>query len=388
MNERHILVNSIALLCRASQLEHSTNDFANLVKEVVTDIKLPEFSMGVSGEAKLIEALRNRVLSLCNHPDIHTYYTTTLLQDLKIDTGDNAEIYKAIEDSISPILSQDAIKQTCITISNNLSRYKKDKEVTEIINKAAYQLKFQRETIPDIRNFVSDLAGRLEPYHASINADVDPAIVSRVDLSNLEQIKDVCRNIKEMNLEEGILRTGWQGINRMTRGGFRRGEMIVIGALQHNYKTGFTLSLFKHFAIYNKPYMLNKKKKPLMIRISFEDDLALNIEFLYRSLKENETGEPLEEPLNVSIDEMSKYINEKMTANGYHIDMLRVDPTQWTYRDIINYCLKKESEGYEIHVLMLDYLRMIPTTGCTQGALGQDIRDLFRRIRNFTSPQV
>jgi hypothetical protein len=32
---------------------------------------------------------------------------------------------------------------------------------------------------------------------------------------------------------------------------------------------------------------------------------------------------------------------------------------------------------------MLDYLSMIPTTGCTTGPAGTDIRDLFRRIRNF-----
>ena len=97
----------------------------------------------------------------------------------------------------------------------------------------------------------------------------------------------------------------------MLRGGFRRGEQIVIGALQHNYKTGYSLSLFKQIAIYNVPYMIVKTKKPLLVRISFEDDLALNIEFLYRSLRENETGEPIPDNLDISIEEMSAYIHEK-----------------------------------------------------------------------------
>lgn len=387
MNERHLLVNSITLLCRASQLQHASNDFSSLVRETVSDIKLPEFTVGVSGEAKVIDALKKTALNLCSNPDIANYVKTTLLQDLKIDTADDVDLFDALERGIAPPLSEEEVKQVCISISNNLQRYRKDKDVSEIISKAAYKIKFQKDDIPDMRAFVNELATQLEPYQGSMDDKADPAIVSHVDLGNIEQIKKVCQNIKEMNLEDGILRTGWQGLNRMTRGGFRRGEQIVIGALQHNYKTGFSLSVFKQIALYNTPYMIDKAKKPLLIRISFEDDLALNIEFLYRSLKENETGEPLPDKIDISIDEMSLYIHEKMGVNGYHIDMLRVDPTQWTYRDVINYCLKKEAEGYEIHVLMLDYLKMLPTTGCTQGATGQDVRDMFRRVRNFTNPR-
>ena len=386
MNERHILVNCITLLCRASQLEHTSDDFAGLVRETVSDIKLPEFTVGMSGDVKVIESLKRTALNLCTIPDIKNYVKTTLLQDLKIDTCDDVELFDALERGIAPTLTQEEIKQVCISISNNLSRYKKDKDVSDIIGKAAYRLKFQRDTIPDIRTFVTELAGLLEPFQGGLDDTKDPAIVSSVMLNNIDEIRQVCQNIKEMNLEDGILRTGWQGINRMLRGGFRRGEQIVIGALQHNYKTGYSLSLFKQIAIYNVPYMIVKTKKPLLVRISFEDDLALNIEFLYRSLRENETGEPIPDNLDISIEEMSAYIHERMGVNGYYIDMLRVDPTQWTYRDVINYCLKKEAEGYEIHVLMMDYLKMLPTTECTQGAMGQDVRDMFRRIRNFTNP--
>lgn len=387
MNERHILVNSIALLCRASQLEHVSDDFAGLVRETVSDIKLPEFTVGMSGDVRVIESLKRTALNLCSMPDVKNYVKSSLLQDLKVDTGDDVELFDALERGISPPLSDEEVKQTCISISNNLQRYKKDKDVTDIISKAAYKIKFQRETIPDMRSFVTELATLLEPFQGGMDSVKDPAIVSDVNLDNLEDIRRVCQNIKEMNLEDGILRTGWQGVNRMTRGGFRRGEQVVIGALQHNYKTGFSLSLFKQLALYNKPYMIDKNKKPLLIRISFEDDIALNIEFLYRSLKENETGEPIDSTVGISVEEMSQYVYEKMAVNGYHIRMLRVDPTQWTYRDVINFCLKMEAEGYEIHVLMLDYLKMLPTTGCTQGAMGQDVRDMFRRVRNFTNPR-
>jgi len=76
-----------------------------------------------------------------------------------------------------------------------------------------------------------------------------------------------------------------------------------------------------------------------------------------------------------------------MERTGYTIRMLRVNPTLWGYRDICNYILALEAEGYEVHLLMLDYLAMVPTVGCTEGPMGSDLRDMFRRMRNFCSPR-
>jgi hypothetical protein len=97
----------------------------------------------------------------------------------------------------------------------------------------------------------------------------------------------------------------------MLQGGFREGDFCVIGALQHRYKTGFSLSLFKHLALYNTPSMRDQNKKPLLLRISFEDDITLNLQFLYQSLKENETGQKTI-LTNVTEEEMSSYVKERL----------------------------------------------------------------------------
>jgi hypothetical protein len=145
------------------------------------------------------------------------------------------------------------------------------------------------------------------------------------------------------------------------------------------------LSLFKQLAMYNKPYMIDPTKKPLLLRISFEDDVSLNLQFLYQSIKENETGNKVI-IANVSVEEMSAYVKEKLQVNGFHVKLMRVDPTQWTYRHICNTILSLEAEGYEVKLLMLDYLAMLPTTGCSIGPMGSDLRDMYRRMRNFCSP--
>ena len=71
------------------------------------------------------------------------------------------------------------------------------------------------------------------------------------------------------------------------RGGIRRGEFVTMGALQHKYKTGSTLSMFMQIALHNQPIVTPEEagKKPLLLRISFEDSLTNNVQFMYQYLK-------------------------------------------------------------------------------------------------------
>jgi hypothetical protein len=214
----------------------------------------------------------------------------------------------------------------------------------------------------------------------------DPAIISDVDIGDERNTSEVFREIKSVADGTSVMKTGWQGLNRMLQGGFREGDFCIIGALQHRYKTGFSLSLFKHLALYNTPSLRDVTKKPLLLRISFEDDITLNLQFLYQSLKENETGEKTI-LTNVTEEEMSSYVKQRLQATGFHVKLMRVDPTMWSYMSLCNLVIELESQGYEIKVLMVDYLSMLPTTGCSIGAMGADVQDLFRRVRMFCNPR-
>jgi hypothetical protein len=132
--------------------------------------------------------------------------------------------------------------------------------------------------------------------------------------------------------------------------------------------------------------LTNKDKKPLLLRISFEDPMLNNIQYLYQNLHLNEFGTMPDLNL-VTPANMAKYVKDKLQVNGYHVKLVRVNPVEWTYVDIQNMVLEFEADGYEVHLLMLDYLNMIPTTGCIQTTGGSDIVDMFLRIRNFCSPR-
>lgn len=386
MNDKKLLlVKCVTLLFRESQLQNITDNSSNLVKTITSSISLPEVSVGmVNTERDLLVGLKDICTEMCGFDPTHQYAKVELLQKIRHVTRDEESLYTSFSEGIETDLEENELKKFCINLRFSLNEYQREEKVTSIISSAARKLRFDRDSIPSISQFVSEVQTELEPY-LNVGKTEDPAILSSVDLDDIDSIKNVLDKARELNDEKGMMKLGWQGINRMTQGGLRRGECIVVGALQHNFKTGFTLSLFKHIALYNKPYMLDPKKKPLLLRISFEDPLSLNIPFLYRNIYENKTG-MMADLKGRSLDDLSRYINQELTVNGYHIKMMHVNPSLWTHRDLFNLIIKLESEGYEIHLCGLDYLPMLPTTGCTEGGpIGSAMRDMYRRTRNFFS---
>jgi len=213
----------------------------------------------------------------------------------------------------------------------------------------------------------------------------DPGIMDELDIGDENGLGAVLNKVKNQKVEGGKLLSGWKELNEMTQNGFRRGIMCMIAALQHNYKSGFMQSLFMQFAMHNKPALDDPTKKPLILYISFEDDSEVFTEFMYRYLYYNENNE-LPDLTKVTGAEVASYIRKRLSVNGYHVKMMRVNPSEWTYKSLFNKVLELEANGYEIHAMLIDYLYKLPTTGCvTSGPTGNDVLDLFNRVRNFSS---
>lgn len=385
MEHKLLLVKSITLLYRESQQKEKGYNSAELVRTVVENVKPGDIGVGINTERETILSLKATVLELANNFMTEDFDKNLLSQRLKVACGDNERLYDAFISGIENDLSESQLKRTVLNLRKSIDNHFREEQINEILNKAAYTFRHQRDSIKDTGEFTAQVIAALEPLQSNTKTK-DPAIVSNVDFGNAGEMNAVFKEIKDVSDGTGIMRTGWQALNRMTQGGFRRGEFTLIGALQHKYKTGFTLSIFEQLALFNKPYMVDVNKKPLLLRISFEDSLAMNMQFMYQSLKYDETREEVD-VTQVTEEEMTAYVQKRLSVNGYHIKMMRVDPTQWTYRDICNKAVELEAQGYEIHVLMLDYLMMVPTVGCTtSGPTGTDLRDLIRRVRNFFAP--
>lgn len=309
-----------------------------------------------------------------------------LKQRLTIVLDKDPNLLKAILDAVEVTLEESAIKRTLTSLVKLLSNYYKESNVIELVSKAAYDLKFNRSKITNINDYVRDLMTQLEPLSLNMTKIKDPALINEVDFEVQDNLRNAFEEVKNINNNLAIFKTGWQGLNTMLQGGVRRGEFVTIGALQHKYKTGFSLSLFMQIAMHNKPFAVPANKKPLLLRISFEDSIVNNLQFMYIYLRSHEDKNfNIKEIDSISNEKLSSYIVEKLTSNGFYIKLLRVDPSQWTYLNVINKIIELEANGYEVQLLMLDYITLLPTTGCVTGPIGSDRKDLIRRIRNFCS---
>lgn len=385
MDSRLLLVKSVTLLYRESLISDKSENSADLVRTVLEEIKLPEISLSLNHEREHLMALKDTALYLCSLPLDQQIEKDDLLQRLKVNCDNDEKLYEAFEQGIVKDMDEASLKRTVLSIRKSINDMFRENELVKCIDQAYGDLHFRRSSIKSIQSYVTELATKLEPYQIGASRK-DPGVVNSLDIGDTSSLDEVFTKVKEVAEAVSILLTGWKGLNRALQGGFRRGETWVFGALQHSYKTGFSLTIFKQLAIYNKPVMKNTAKKPLMLRISFEDSLQLNMQFLYQNFYENEFGKKANLK-DVTPGQMTAYVQKKLQVQGYHVKMMRVNPSEWTYKDVQNTVLELEANGYEIHCLMLDYLPMLPTTGCESGPAGHDIRDMYRRMRNFCAPR-
>lgn len=387
MDTKNLLVKSIALLYRESQQTTKSENSADLVRTIFENFQPPNKQVQVETEEfKTTEALIQLLFEMCRNPVDYEYDKDELLRSIKVACRIDDKLYESFCQTMGAEHSEGQLTRSILNFRRSLNNHFKEDSIQGVLDKASNAFKYGRYKIKDISQFVNEVIAQLEPLQMT-SMTKDPAIISDVDFGDRGMINAALAEAKEIGNGDGILKTGWQDLNNMLQGGFRRGEFWIIPALQHKYKTGFSLSIFAQIALYNKPHMRDPEKKPLLLRISFEDKVSDNLQFLYRKLKFDETGESVK-LIDLDTEVMSEYIQQRLQVNGYYVKMMRVDPTQWTYKHICNKIIELEAEGYEIHLCMLDYMMQVPTTGCiSTGPSGTDIRDMIRRLRNFMEPR-
>lgn len=385
MDPRLLFVTAITLLYKENQLRDPSCNSSELVKEVVGAIRLPETSIDFDRSREIIQGLRATVLWMCDNQNAAPYDRATFLQRIRINASDDEPLYAAVEQGLEAASSAEELKRQCLQMRRELQLFLNQTRIKDIVKKYSAQIFYRPEDV-DWKTLVPKMIEELEPLQSMGEKGKMVGMVEEVDLFDQQSVGVILARTQEEMKGLGIFRTGYQAINRMLGdvGGIRRGDAVVVGALQHNFKTGFVMELFKHAAIYNKPYMKDPSKKPLLLHVSFENELKDNILWLYANIRENETGQECDLS-TVDVGYAQEYIYNAMSVNGFHIKMARMNPSEVTYRDFQNYILALEAEGYEVQLIALDYASMMSKTGLASDAIGQNIRDLWRRLRNFTS---
>jgi hypothetical protein len=352
------------------------------VEKLLEGIKLPEAEVGlIVSERDIIGGLYNisRKLMVAVGDNIPT--AQDLLTEIRLHCATEIDIYEAFKEGISGTLDAETLKKRIVYQRRELKAFLFSSTAIKQVTDAAYKLKFKPHEIEDQDTFLRDLAASIESSITKSDKK-DAAILSSIDMGKKETVVAAASRVRDEDSGVGKLSTHLQGLNDMCNGGFRRGEFIMTSALPHMNKTGFGLDVFEGVARFNEPYLFDVKKKPLLLRISFEDDVEMNFNHLFKHMWERENNE-IATTADKDPEAIAEYVMKRMTETGWHVHMHKVDPSMWTIFDVFAFVRELEADGYEVAMCMLDYMRKMPTTGCMQGVAGFDVRDMARRSRNF-----
>lgn len=394
MEPKLLLIRAITLLFKESLFKTRADWSIGLVSDILGMIKLPETGAEFSGVRNTLVALMSTLKALIETPEEGTIDKDTLLQRIRVAAGEDESVFEAFklgvdaDQSIKEIDGDEALvelRKQCRGLIQELRDQVNVRRFGEI-SRALYQKAFSSDaTVIGSRKFIQDMRDAL----GDLVTDHDRSIrgmVNEVYFDNEANAADILERAKEAMSIEGAMIFGQQALNEACydNHGILRGEYWLVSALSHHYKSGFGLNAFVDLPLLNKPWMVDPAKKPLIMHVSTENALDKNVLMVYQLLMERETNEACD---TSGVDPVlaSHYIKQRLSVNGYHTYMCRVDPSDTAVADIKELIEIKEAEGYEIHAVVFDYPPMLSQEGLTKGPAGTELRDIHRRLRNLFS---
>lgn len=390
MESKLLLVKVITLLYKEALIKEPQARATALATDVIESIKLPETGTEFSGVRERLLELKKTATWMVAASTNGPFDKPALLQRIRVAAGDDDSVYTAFEIGMEDPLdlegkpASESIVKQCQGIKAELQDHLDTRHFLDIAKGMYQRAAFGQGSSTDLRAYFKDVARELNQLAKGMHQQRIKGLVDEIYFENEESTVDIMQRAKDSLSRDGALKFGQQAINEACydHPGALRGEFWLVSALSHNYKSGFGLTSFVDMALYNKPWMIDINKKPMLLHISTENEATQNALTVYSMLIERETGQAC---ATASVDPVvaAHYVKEKLSVNGYHTAMCRVDPSDTSVFDIFELIEQKEEEGYEIHAVVLDYPAMLDKRGLSITTAGSELRDLLRRLRNF-----
>lgn len=388
-NPNLVLVKGICAIY-LNRLQSTPNEkLEELIKEAVEAVKMPADTLGEGGDGEIAAALRVTIDWMCSLPITMPVDAANMSARIRINCSYTAEYIETIEEltelssDLSDAEREEIIKTRIQTIVSEIKHFKHKQKLSSIVSSFNRKLNFTNE-FDTLTDAVREINEQLHDFDAL--ATENSEIEGEMLLSDIDSVIGVLERSQELMSTEGILKTGLQGLNdSLGVGGHRRGEFVNYGAITHNYKTGILMDYTRWIPMYNTPYMMDKGKKPLVLRISFENKLEQDIPGIYIRLKEADTREKVDRQ-NIDVKEAAKLIVDRLGVNGYNVAIRSYDPNTMDVWGVIAVLQEYEDMGYEIHGFICDYLEII-TKSTSNMRKDEAINYAFEVLRNHCFPR-
>lgn len=310
------------------------------------------------------------------------YSRENILQRVKVNLQGNNDYIDIIENSLDVKVTADDARKKVNEILSELRFEKGKSKLRKLISVANAKLNFSGEYIENAE-FIRELQGELEELGSSKTGEITGHIGS-VNFDDPDAIKELLSKSIEGSSDEGLISIGLQGIDRAFNK-VHRGSMVNVNACTHCYKSGMLLDIAMNIPVYNDPWMWDADKKPLILRISFENTLEQDITNMYKKYYELKYGKRCKMG-DINLADATKELRDHFSSRGYHFAMEAYDPNNFTVYDLFDVLNKYLENGFEIHAVTCDYLSMIAhnTFGDREE---MRIQKTFEMARNFCFPK-
>lgn len=385
MNYKAVVINALQLIFWESQLPDATVETNPIVKVALKDFNIPKNANDTETTQEIYLSLTNLAtkLTLRKEPEINKAWFT---QQIRLITQEEPYVGDIIIESINQVLPELEIRKQILSLARELKEINRKDNLLNFIRSLANDYVYGNKNF-ELSDLSNHVISHCETYAVNDGDSVEnmAGVMDYVDFTDIESLERIFKTAKEEVSPDEIIKFGMQGLNRMfgENGGGRRGEQILIGGLQHHYKSGLAMKMTSSAAIYNTPKPKDPNKKPAILLVSTENDMTINVKTIYKQIFEPIVGRTIKMG-DIDPSVAAREVKEKFAENGWHFLMVRVNPDEFGYNDYVNMVLQLETNGYELIVVTVDYLAMMQTKGLYDGGItGRDKQALFKRIRNF-----
>lgn len=315
-------------------------------------------------------------------------------QAIRMAIKDDKDLYETITYNIDPNRTTEEIENLSVEWLKLIIHFDKREDFMKEVKKTLTSVAYGDRHF-NLAEQATAIIQQLTPYTTAILSDntkiglKSPLVNGGFSTTDIESIESAWANRQEKASPLSVLKTGYRGLNRALgpQGGFFRGDTIVLAALQHNYKSGMVNDLVMDIAHNNEPYFFTDKKRAGIIHISFENHVSDDINRIYQRIYaiENKRLPSLDDIIQTDPKHVSTTINNYMGKNGFEYIYVRINPSECSYLDVLNFVREIEESGVEVHVLAIDYLITMSTRGIMAKGDGTEYQEMYRMMRNYCS---
>lgn len=356
-NEVLRLIKIITVLYLCNKKGSNFNHVLDEVKEILSKIKVdPRYTQGVGNDENVIENLRDSAewlfFTVTNAHDLNE-----IISRLRLNCRDNSEYMDIIEKTLTNDIQDDQIDTRINSILNELRYINKKEKVKKIFSVGNAKLNFGNDYI-DMGSFLTDAIGELSEVNNVMTADGIPGVEGTVDFGDPKAIHNALELGKNLNNVEGLLNTGYHGLNEAIGGGLIRGWSHNFGGISGGGKTLGLIECTLNVPKYTKPYMIDKTKIPCLLRVTAETTVAQDTAAMYQRMHWRDRKEYISLG-SIDVDHAEGFMKDYFDTTGYKVFLIKVDPNKFSIFNLFQLVDSYIAQGYEIHMLVFDYLPKI-----------------------------